>query len=187
MYIGNLEVYQGIDLLVSAFALHHCVRPQDRLIVIGGVVEDVTRYRLMADSMGLADAVEFRGHQPVDQMSRFFSETDVLVSPRIKGTNTPMKIYSYLDAGKPVLATDLFTHTQVLDDSVAVLTKPEPTDFAEGMRQLSEQAELRERLGIAGRDLVRRKYSKAAFQKSLDEIYSYVEQSLRSRDNKKLV
>ena len=41
---------------------------------------------------------------------------DVLVSPRLKGLNTPMKIYSYLDSGSAVLATRLRTHTQVLDD-----------------------------------------------------------------------
>jgi len=185
MYIGNLEVYQGIDLLIAAFALHHCVRPQDQLIVIGGVPEDVDRYRGKADELGLNGSVDFRGHQPVGKMADFFNEADVLVSPRIKGTNTPMKIYSYLDAGKPVLATDLFTHTQVLDSTVSVLTKPEPRAYAKGMLQLAESPELREQLGRTGREVVKAKYSKEAFRKSLDEIYNYVETSLRQTGKKK--
>lgn len=184
MYIGNLEAYQGIDLLIAAFALHHCRRPQDRLIIIGGIPDDVDRYRAKADELGLNGSVDFRGHQPVGKMAEFFTEADVLVSPRIKGTNTPMKIYSYLDAGKPVLATDLFTHTQVLDSTVSVLAKPEPHAYARGMLQLAEFPELREQLGRTGRELVKAKYSKEAFQKSLDEIYDYVETTLRHTGKK---
>ena len=45
----------------------------------------------------------------------------MLVSPRIRGTNTPLKIYSYLRSGKPIVATDLLTHTQVLSPEVARL------------------------------------------------------------------
>jgi glycosyltransferase involved in cell wall biosynthesis len=184
MYIGNLEAYQGIDLLISAFALHHGRRPQDQLIIIGGTREDIDRYRAKADGLGLNGSVDFRGHQPVGKMAEFVEEADVLVSPRIKGTNTPMKIYSYLDAGKPVLATDLFTHTQVLDASMSVLTNPEPRAYANGMLQLAESPELREQLGRKGREAVKAKYSKEAFQKSLDEIYDYVEASLRQTGKK---
>ena len=37
------------------------------------------------------------------------------VSPRSRGTNTPLKIYQYLRSGKPIVATRLLTHTQVLE------------------------------------------------------------------------
>ena len=39
----------------------------------------------------------------------------MLVSPRSRGTNTPLKIYQYLRSGKPIVATRLLTHTQVLE------------------------------------------------------------------------
>lgn len=181
MYIGNLEAYQGIDLMIQAFALHHCVRPDDRLVVIGGVPADVEQYRLKARGLSLAEAVEFRGHQPVSRMAEFFAEADVLVSPRIKGTNTPMKIYSYLDAGKPILATDLFTHTQVLTPEASLLVKPEPPAMAAGMRRLAADAPLRQRLAENGRMLMVRHYSVDAFKRTLDEMYAYIESSLNSR------
>ncbi len=180
MYIGNLEAYQGIDLLLHAFALHHCIRPADRLVIIGGVPADVARYRDMVNGLGLNASVELRGHQPVERMAEFFAEADVLVSPRIKGTNTPMKIYSYLDAEKPVLATDLFTHTQVLTPEVAVLVKPEPVAMAEGMRHLAESAARRAELAQRGKDMMRERYSLDAFQRSLDEMYSYVESAVKA-------
>ena len=54
----------------------------------------------------------------------------MLTSPRSKGTNTPLKIYQYLRSGKPIVATRLLTHTQVLDDDTAMLTAPDPQAFA---------------------------------------------------------
>lgn len=179
MYIGNLEIYQGIDLLLHAFALHHCLRPADRLVIVGGIPADVVRYRRMVEDLGLTGAVELRGHQPVERMAEFFAEADVLVSPRIKGTNTPMKIYSYLDAEKPVLATDLFTHTQVLTPEVSVLVKPEPAAMADGMRRLSESASLRHQLARNGKVLMQKQYSLDAFKRSLDEMYTYAEAAVK--------
>ncbi|MCK4835657.1 MAG: glycosyltransferase, partial [Candidatus Aminicenantes bacterium] len=58
----------------------------------------------------------------------------VLVSPRTLGTNIPLKIYSYLKSGIPVVATNLFTHTQTLNRDIAILVEPEPRQLAEGIR-----------------------------------------------------
>ena len=178
MYVGNLEVYQGIDLLLESFALHHRARSSDRLVIIGGVPGDVVRYRAKAERLGLSAVVDFRGHQPVSRMAEFFAEADVLVSPRIKGTNTPMKIYSYLDAEKPVLATNLFTHTQVLTPDVAVLADPKPAAFAEGFLRLSDSPETRRELAAKGKLLMSTTYSMGAFKKSVSDMYSFVEHAI---------
>ena len=44
---------------------------------------------------------------------------DVLASPRRHGQNTPFKVFTYLASGKPLVATRIPTHTQLLDDSLA--------------------------------------------------------------------
>ncbi len=69
-------------------------------------------------------AAIFTGHQPARDIPAFVEAADILASPRIAGTNTPLKIYSYLRAGKPIVATDLLTHTQVLDRETALLVAP---------------------------------------------------------------
>ena len=68
-----------------------------------------------------AATVVFTGQQPAREIPGFVRPRDVLVSPRIRGTNTPLKIYSYLRSGKPIVATNLLTHTQVLTPEVARL------------------------------------------------------------------
>ena len=49
---------------------------------------------------------------------------DLLVSPRVKGENTPFKVYTFLASGRPLLATRIPTHTQLLDDDLAWLVEP---------------------------------------------------------------
>ncbi len=58
------------------------------------------------------------------------------MSPSDLGANTPMKVYSYLDSGRPVLATRLPTHTQVMTDDIAELADPNPQTSADAMSRL---------------------------------------------------
>ena len=92
----------------------------------------------------------FTGQQPAREIPGFVQACDVLVSPRIRGTNTPLKIYSYLRSGKPIVATDLLTHTQVLTPEIALLVAPEPEPFAAAMLALHRQPRARERCRRAG-------------------------------------
>src|SRR4030095_12729351 len=82
---------------------------------------------------GVADAVIFAGQRPSDEIPLFLDAADVLVSPRSTGTNTPLKIYQYLRSGRPIVATRLLTHTQVLNDDVAILTTATSEGFAAGI------------------------------------------------------
>ena len=68
----------------------------------------------------------FTGERPASEIPDLLAAADVLVSPRSRGTNTPLKIYQYLRSGRVIVATRLLTHTQVLDDGVAILTDATP-------------------------------------------------------------
>ena len=104
-------------------------------------------------------------------MRTIFDSADVLLSPRIKGNNTPMKIYSYMASGKPILATRLSTHTQVLDDASAMLAEPEPAAFAQGMMKLAADPALRQRLAAKARSVASEKYSYTAYRAAVNVLY----------------
>lgn len=177
MYVGNLEPYQGVELLLESFAVAHRQVPEARLLVIGGRGSDVARYQEQATRLGLNGAVQFLGPRPVGDLPRCLEAADVLVSPRVKGANTPMKVYSYLDSGRPVLATDLPTHTQVLNQEVAVLAAPEPEAFGDALGRLLEDPMLRRRLGEAGRRLIAERHSYAVFEATLTGVYRELEKA----------
>jgi glycosyltransferase involved in cell wall biosynthesis len=150
LYVGNLEKYQGIDLLFESMLQLEAEAPF-LMIVIGGEPEDVERSRLRAKFLGLSERLLFLGRRPLEQLPGYLAEADVLISPRILGTNTPMKIGWYLQAGKAILATDIRSHTQILDSECALLASPTPREFAAGLRRLIYDAPLRSKLGEGAR------------------------------------
>lgn len=180
MYVGNLEAYQGIDLLLQSFSLAVKQSIKAELFIIGGEQADIARYQDLAQELGIQKNVHLLGPRPVKSLSYYLNQADILVSPRIKGKNTPMKIYSYLGSGKAVVATNLETHTQVLDNSLAMLVEPNPNSFAKGLLELCNNTHLRQALGDAGKQLIQENFSLDAFTKRANNLLDWVQGSLSS-------
>ncbi len=160
VYVGTLEPYQGIDLLLQSVQLLRGDGAwQGTVIVAGGSVDQVQHYRALAEQLGVDDAVRFLGTVTPGEADGFVREADILVSPRISGTNTPLKIYSYLRSGKPILATDIWSHTQVLRPDVCRLVKPEPSEFADALGELIHEETLRRSLGERARRYAEEQFS----------------------------
>ena len=176
MYVGNLEAYQGIDLLLESFALLVKATADVHLVIVGGEAADIQKYRKQAEALTMGTRVHFMGPRPISELSDLLSQSDILVSPRIRGINTPMKLYSYLASGKAVVATDLATHTQILDSTVAMLSPPAPDRFAAAMLDLIENPALRERIGRAGQRLIQEKYTYTDFRERVNGLYDWLEQ-----------
>jgi glycosyltransferase involved in cell wall biosynthesis len=93
-----------------------------------------------------------------------------------------MKIYSYLDSGRPVLATRLPTHTQVLDDQIALLMPPEPNDMSDGLVKLLRDESLRVGLARRAKERVKQDFSYEAFQRKLLTFYESLENELNCNE-----
>jgi len=175
LYIGNLEPYQGIGLLLESAAQVATGGHALSVVIAGGRADDIQTCRARAGALGIADRVYFLGPRPVADMPHLFHDADMLVSPRTQGQNTPMKIYSYLDAGRPLVATRLPTHTQVLDDAVALLADPVPAAMADALIRLLEDKPLAEKLAGNARRLAQARYSQAAFETAVNHLYAHLE------------
>lgn len=178
MYVGNLEKYQGIDLLLDAFVHVYHRNPHARLVVVGGNDREVESYGLRVSRYEVADRCFFLGPRPVEHLAEYLSAADILVSPRISGNNTPMKVYSYLASGTPVVATRLTTHTQVLTDDVAVLVDPDPLSMAHGIETLLENPSFAKQLGREAQEVVRRVYSSEVLRGKLTMFYEEISESI---------
>ena len=117
----------------------------------------------MVERAGLGAAVVFAGQRAAEDIPLFLDAADVLVSPRSIGTNTPLKIYQYLRAGRPIVATRLLTHTQVLTDDVAFLTEATPAAFGAGIVAALTDTERARAVGDSARHLAETKYSYDAY------------------------
>ena len=175
MYVGNLEQYQGIGLLLDGFRYTLNRLPGAHLVIVGGMEKDIEHYRKRANHLGVSARVHFIGPQPISALNALLRRADVLVSPRLKGLNTPMKIYSYLDSGTAVLATRLKTHTQVVDDRTAYLVTPEPQALGDGLAHLLSDPGLRARLADRAKAYVQQEFTPEAAHRKLTSFYTMME------------
>jgi glycosyltransferase involved in cell wall biosynthesis len=175
MYVGNLEHYQGIGLLLDGFRYTLARLPAAHLVIVGGQDADVSRYTRRAEHLGILSHVHFLGPRPISSLDGLLRRADVLVSPRLKGLNTPMKIYSYLDSGTAVLATRLRTHTQILNDRTAYLVPPDPEALGDGLAHLLSDPGLRSRLAGEAKAYVQQEFTPEAAHRKLTSFYTMME------------
>jgi len=171
LYTGTFEAYQGVDMLIDAAAIVAKRRSDAKVLVVGGEPAQVEAAKARAQSAGAGAIMVFTGQQPAREIPGFVQACDVLVSPRIRGTNTPLKIYSYLRSGKPIVATNLLTHTQVLSPEIARLAEPAPESFAAAILDLIDRPDERARLSAAARAVAQEKYSRESYLKRTAKAY----------------
>lgn len=171
VYTGNLAAYQGVELLLEAVPVLAARCPNARVVLVGGEPPEIERIRATLVARGLGDVVLLLGQQPTARMPELMAMADALVSPRREGRNTPLKIYSYMHAGVPIVATALPTHTQVLDRSTAVLCEPTPEALGEALAAVLDRPADFAQLGRAARDRARAQYSGESFARKLLDAY----------------
>ena len=174
MYIGNLESYQGIDLLLESFQIVCKKTDIIDLVVIGGIPRNIELYRAKCLKLGIENHVHFCGPRPFNKLDEYLAEADIIVCPRIKGVNTPMKIFPYLHSGKPVIATDLYTHNQILSEKEAYLTPPDPKSFAKAIIHLTINVDLRKKYGENGRKFIEKNHTYRAHSERLNSAYDWL-------------
>jgi glycosyltransferase involved in cell wall biosynthesis len=169
LYTGNLECYQGIELLLQSIPSVHAVFPDARYVIVGGQPCQIEKLSALAEELGITEAVCFVGHCPLAEMPVYMALANILLSPRTKGTNTPLKLYTYLHSGKPILATDIFSQAQVLTSETAMLVGPTPHELAQGALALLHDPVQARMLGERGWQLANEHYSWHAFYKRSKE------------------
>jgi len=174
LYSGTFEPYQGLDLLVESAAQVIRRHPEVVYLMVGGKPEQVEQYKNKVQKLGLSNHFYFTGMVSPVTAEKFVDYSDVLLSPRTHGNNTPLKIYSYLRSGKPIVATNLITHTQVMDESVAVLTHATPDDFARGTALVLENTALTRKITQNARRLAEQKYTYSVYLNKLKTLYEHV-------------
>lgn len=177
LYTGNFEPYQGINLLLQAFALlkNSSVWSEQRpvLLLVGGGNE--TQLLPQLSGLKIGTDVFLTGQQPLKHMGSFLELADVLVSPRLYGENTPLKIYTYLAAQRPIVATDIDAHQQVFGEHTAYLSDTTPQAFADTIvraleAKRAETTDQLQRISNA-KVLATARYSFSAFRNRLCAVY----------------
>lgn len=171
LYTGNFEPYQGVELLLDAIPEVVSAFPEAFFLLVGGEPQQIEALKAQAIKNSIAASVVFTGKRPMEEMTAFMSGAEMLLSPRVKGTNTALKIYGYMQSGLPIVATDLETHTQVLNATNAYLTPANAKALSEGLTLALSNPEEATKRGLQSKQDVDEKYSLPRFRRQLIEAY----------------
>ncbi|MBW2076841.1 MAG: glycosyltransferase family 4 protein [Deltaproteobacteria bacterium] len=177
-FVGSMGQWQGIEILKKAIRLnaeqfeHYNIK----FLIVGDYIKDADLARMRAgfgegqndimdfvEKNDLKSQVIYCGYVPYENSADYINICDVLVAPYIKayleyGGGSPMKLYSYLGCGKPVIISDLgeFTDAMMLRKyDAAFLVSPDDSQaLATAILNLRKNKALRENLGKNGRNFV---------------------------------
>jgi glycosyltransferase involved in cell wall biosynthesis len=174
VYTGTLESYQGIEILIGSFKTVLASEPNAYLLIVGGSPQQVAHFSAMVEQKGIADSCMFTGRVPQKLAKYYNSIATVIMSPRSAGTNTPLKVYEQLASGIPLVATRIYSHTQVLDDNVAFLVEPNTDDMAQGITTALVDKTAAESKVANAKKLYQDKYSRQAYEGKMRRLLELV-------------
>lgn len=116
-FIGSFYAYEGLDLLLEALPRILAVRPEARVLLVGGGPQEAELKRLAA-RLGVCDRVVFAGRVPHEDVQRYYSLVDVLVYPRrsmrLTELVTPLKPLEAMAQGQMLVASDVGGHRELI-------------------------------------------------------------------------
>lgn len=114
VYLGLLNAYQGVDLLLNSARKIISKIPDVHFVVMG--YPNVEKYREMAIRLGIAGNVTFTGRIPYEEAPRYLCMGDIAVSAKLSKTEANGKIYNYAAAGLPTVCFDTPVNREILGD-----------------------------------------------------------------------
>lgn len=146
MYTGRVNAAKGAGVLLDAA---ESLRDLGGTVVLVGKVYDAA-YEERAARLG---NVVMTGYVPPAEVPAYLAAADVLVLPTTPSLpyarfTSPLKLFEYLASGRPVVASDLPVHREVLEHEVnALLYEPgDPAALAAAVGRLLDDRELGRRL-----------------------------------------
>lgn len=162
-FLGSLKPWHGLTTLAEAFAQVHLQARDTRLLVVGDGPE---RDQLIAQlsARDLLDATHFTGAVDSGEVPGFLASMDIGVAPysgRPDFYFSPMKLYEYMAAGLPVVASDIGQTAEVIEhEGDGLLCRPDdPVACAASLLRLLADPSLCVRLGAAARQKVLQHHS----------------------------
>jgi glycosyltransferase involved in cell wall biosynthesis len=171
LYSGTFEEYQGLDDLIAAIPAVLAGAPGVRFVLVGADRAGGPSLGGRAEELVRSGTLTVVERQPRGAMPVYLAMADVLVSPRAFGGNLPLKIFDYLAAGRPIVATDISTHRAVLTGETALLVQPSPGALADGILSILRGPLKARELGDAARQYAFEHLGWSRFVRTVGEIY----------------
>jgi len=176
-YIGRFESLgeeKGIRELIQARAL---LKDPALLLCVGGPMRLMAGYKKLAKDLDLGESqVKFFDYQPINKVPLWIRACDVVTIPWpwtefSAYFTSPLKLFEYMAAGVPIVASDLPSLREVLNENNAVLVKPgDPLALAEGLEKLLKNSDFSVKIAEQAKVEVQKYTWQNRARRILDEI-----------------
>jgi glycosyltransferase involved in cell wall biosynthesis len=154
-FSGTFGVWHGIPTLAETIPRVLAARPHARFMLLGD-----GPMRRLVEPLVECGRVTLTGLVPHGQVPAYLAAADILVSPHGRQADdaeffgSPTKLFEYMAAGRPIVASAVGQIAQVLDhEETALLAPPDDPDaLADALVRLIDDACLRVRLAVAARE-----------------------------------
>jgi glycosyltransferase involved in cell wall biosynthesis len=186
-FVGSLKPWHGLSDLIAAFAALSQEARNARLLIVGDGPERSWLEETIA-AAEFRDSVRLTGAVPHREVPALLAAIDVAVAPYPKLTNfyfSPLKVFEYMAAGLPVVASRTGQVAKLIEDGVTGLLY-EPGDvraLSGALDRLRQQPEFRKALGRAARESILKGHTwDAAVERILQSGHRRHESERRGRN-----
>jgi glycosyltransferase involved in cell wall biosynthesis len=176
LYLGHVMSGRGVETLIAAMA----EVPRAHLVLLGGS-EQRDLVRGLAVAAGVGDRIHALARVPVDEVLDYAASADVGVSPIEDAClnyrySLPNKLFQYMAAGLPVVASHFDQVREVVEGCAAGLTvdPSSAADMARAIRALVDDPGMSARMGENARAAVEARYNWATAAATLSAVYRQV-------------
>jgi glycosyltransferase involved in cell wall biosynthesis len=171
IYTGNLAAYQGVDLMLRAFAEVSAALPDARLRIV--TESSFELYDPLARELGLRDRIDLV-QVPFEALPEHLWASDVALNPRVECDGLPQKLLNYMAASKAIVSfagsAKLLTH----EANALVVPDGDIHGFAHAVLRLFDDAALARCLGARSREVVRATLSWDTAAAKVEGVYARV-------------
>jgi len=146
LYTGHLYGWKGVQSLAEA---SQYLPGNIEVYFIGGTKEDIKDFKVRYSRPN----IHIIGHRPHSEIPYWLKVADVLVLPNTAKENiskywtSPLKLFEYMASKRPIIASDLPSIREILNESNAILVEPDdPEELARGIQKVLESQELAEKI-----------------------------------------
>ncbi len=191
VYVGALQPWQGLDVLLRAFA-RLADLPDLRLVVCASVpARRAKAVRRLAERLGVADRLDWRFTLPHPEVAAWLAHAEVSLAPltgcarNVEQGCAPLKVLESMAAGVPVVASDLPVVRELMADGEhgRLVPADRPAELARAVRILLEYPDRARAMGLRGRERIRSDLTWTHSRGKLAAVYRSLANGMASSDD----
>jgi len=148
LYTGHLYKWKGVDTLLKV--AQDFQFPNALFVFVGGTKEDIKSFKEKAKNL---DNVMIVGHKLYTEIPYWLKAADVLVLPNSgrqdisKHWTSPLKVFEYMASRRPIVASDLPSIREILNEENAILVEPDnPQALSSGILEALKNKQLSDKI-----------------------------------------